>query len=301
MKTLIENINETPGQFQEMHGKSHFLGSSEIATAAGLNKFQSPIDLFMRKSGRDTSVIDNTHTRLGKKMEQVVAETFIEDKPTFELEKCNSTFQDDTIPWAVCTPDYFLHEPGTCEKQLLEIKTSGVWARNDWLENRVPDYAHIQLQWQMGICGIEKGYLAALIGGKEFYSKEIKFSSDVFKQLVELGSKFLDLVKSDTMPDVRWDDNLNFIRPVEKEIELPESKEMIEEFLALQSEISESNSLIKLKEQALSTIKNKLILKMQSANLARCGRYTIQRKIIPIKGSVRQPSEQIRFSIKEEK
>lgn len=298
MHILIENINENPSQFQEMHGKGQFLGSSEIATAAGLNKFQTPLQLWMRKTGRDTSIIDNKHTRLGKKMEQVVAETFIEEKPTFELEKCNSTFIDEKIPWAVCTPDYFLHEPGSLDKQLLEIKTSGIWANKEWEDNKVPDYALIQLQWQMGICCIETGYLAALIGGKEFYSKEIKFSSDVFYQLVELGTRFIDLVKSDTPPEATFADDLSFIRPTDKEIQLSGCLESLKEFEALKAAISDLEAQVKLKRQAQDTIKNRLIQALGDAGKGICGDYVVTRKIIPIKESVRKAYDQIRFSVK---
>lgn len=300
MRVIIKDINETPEQFQELHGKGLFLGGSEIATAAGLNKFSTPLQLWMRKTGRDTSVIDNKHTRLGIKMESVVAETFVEEVKVGPIRKNNSTFQDDVLDWATCTPDYFIEDFVTGQTSLLEIKTSGIWARNDWLDSRAPDYALIQLQWQMGICGVEKGYLAALIGGKDFYVKEVAYNKDVFAQLIELGHRFLEYVRTDVPPDASYNDDMSFIKPKEKTIELFGCLEMVKEFELLQCEISQREAHIKLLNQAKDTIKNKLIQQLGDANLGICGDYSVSRKIVQIKGSVRQPTEQIRFAVKKE-
>lgn len=302
-RILIKDINETPEQFQEIHGKGLFLGGSEIATAAGLNKFSTPLQLWMRKTGRDTSVIDNKHTRLGKKMEQVVAETFIEEHPEIlTYEKVVSTFQHDTIDWATCTPDYNMVRNDGCG-MLLEIKTSGIWADKEWADGQVPDYAQIQLMWQMGICGVEKGYLAALIGGKNFYSKEIAFNKDVFAQLVELGDRFLDYVRSDKPPSATYADDLSYIRPTDASVDLTATDciQMAMQFELLQKEVSELNAHIKLKEQTKDTIKNKFIQLMGTAGKASCGDYEIVRKEIAIKESIRKAYSQLRFSIKNKK
>jgi tartrate dehydratase alpha subunit/fumarate hydratase class I-like protein len=60
------------------------------------------------------------------------------------------------------------------------------------------------------------------------------------------------------------------IRPTESEIELTDCKDLVEQFVILKAEVSEAESVIKLKEKALSEIKNKLITKMQTAGKARC-------------------------------
>jgi len=206
MRILIEDITKAPEQFQEVHGKGIFLGSSEIATVAGLNRFQTPLQLWMRKTGRDTSDQGNFHTKLGNLMEEVVAKLFLDEKKEYVGTKNVSVYQHDTIEFATCTPDYFLFLPTASNTEaLLEIKTSGAWANKDWSEG-IPDYALIQLQWQLGIMNLSQGYLAALIGGKEFYIKEVPFNADVFSQLVEMGTKFVEMIKSDTAPDAKFND-----------------------------------------------------------------------------------------------
>lgn len=284
MRILISDINKTPEQFQEIHGKGLFLGGSEIATAAGLNKFSTPLQLWMRKTGRDTSTVDNYHTRLGLKMERVVYETFLEENPSFYGAKNNSTFQHDSIDWATCTPDYWVNtsegltSDNLSDNFLLEIKTSGIWAKKEWEDGKVPDYALIQLQWQMGICGVEKGYLAALIGGKDFYSKEIAFNKDVFAQLLELGDRFLGFVKSDTPPEATYADDLSYIKPKEKEVELV-CIDLIREYEVLSKEMTEANSIAKLKKQTADGIKNRITQFLGDANKGVCGDYLVSRKL----------------------
>lgn len=299
MKILISDITKTPEQFQEVHGKGIYLGSSEIATVAGLNRFQTPLQLWMRKTGRDTSDQGNFHTKLGNLMEEVVAKLFLEEKKEYVGVKNVSVYQHDSIEFATCTPDYFLSLPTASNTEaLLEIKTSGAWAKKDW-EESIPDYALIQLQWQLGIMNLSQGYLGALIGGKDFFIKEVPFNADVFSQLVEMGSKFVEMIKSDTAPDAKFSDDFSFLKPTEKEVELPDCFDMLQEYQLLSNELAVSNSFIRLKEQARDEIKNKLIQRMGDAGLAKCGNFVVTRKTIEMKESLRKAHQQIRFNVKE--
>jgi predicted phage-related endonuclease len=200
----------------------------------------------MRKTGRDTSDQGNFHTKLGNLMEEVVAKLFLDEKKEYVGTKNVSVYQHDTIEFATCTPDYFLHTPiSSGTEALLEIKTSGAWANKDWSEG-IPDYALIQLQWQLGIMNSSQGYLAALIGGKEFYIKEVPFNADVFSQLVEMGTKFVEMIKSDTAPDATFNDDFSFLKPTEREVELSDCAEMLQEYQLLSNELAVSNSFIRL-------------------------------------------------------
>jgi putative phage-type endonuclease len=299
-KILIDNITFEPGKeaFERLHGKSNYLGSSEIAVVAGLNRFQTPLQLWMKKTGRDTSTVDNWAVYVGNLLEPVVGQMFEKKHPEYSLLKNYTVYSHDTIEWATCTQDYNLSYPTSSSvESILEIKTSGIWAKQEWDNGEVPDFALCQLQWQLGILGHPYGYLAALIGGKEYFDKEVKFSPDAFSQLVELGEKFLSLVKSDTPPDANFADDLSFIRPTVKSVEL-NCRDLLDEYQILTDEIKRQEDITKLKQQARDTIKNKIIQLMGDAGEGKCGDYLVTRKVVPIKESLRKAYEQIRFSIK---
>lgn len=305
---LIEDIEKDKEKFLEIHGKGLYLGSSEIATAAGLNKFQTPLQLWMRKTGRDTSVIDNKFTRRGKLLERSVADIFLDEHPEFyKADKINTTYRDYNVPWATCTPDFCLHSADFDGQQpaywvwgaerVLEVKTSGIWARKLWAQG-VPDFVRIQMQWQMGILGISQGYAGGLIGGEPMFPPVVEFNKDIFDQLLELGDRFLTFVKSDTPPTARFDDDLSNIKPVEKSIELPDQIGFkIGYFVGKSLLIAEKNAELRILEQERDGAKNEIIQAMGDANLGKFGDYRAIRKIVPIKASNRKAYDQIRFTI----
>ncbi len=299
MRILIKDIEADKAQFEAIHGKGLFLGSSEIATAAGLNRFQTRLQLWHKKTGRDLSQPDNIFIKLGNYLEPVVARLFTDERKEWIAEKNNTTYQHRTLDWATCTPDYFLSYPINVDAEaLLEIKTSGIWAADEWKDGSVPDWARIQVIWQLGIMELPRGYIAALIGGNQFYQYEIEFNRDVFDQLVQIGEKFLQHVKDDIPPDATYSDDFSSIFPTEKEVDLSEFKDLAEQYELLQKEAKEVSDLLKLKEQAKDTIKAQIMQKMGDASVAKIGNYLATRKVIEYKESLRKAYSSVRFNFK---
>lgn len=189
---------DTPELFE--HARAGRIGSSDICTVAGLNPFETPAELALRLQGKLPPKNESTPMWLGKRLEPVVAELF-EKESGDQVYKNDIAMVPEAHPWMVATPDYFT----AGETYIVECKTTSAFQKDKWIDG-VPDYAHCQVQWQMGIWGIPAAHVACLIGGRDFVMHKIQFASDVFEQLVELGEKFLAVVHSGELPELKAED-----------------------------------------------------------------------------------------------
>lgn len=295
MRILIPDITKDYEKFLEVHGKGTFLGASEIGTAAGQNPFQTPLQLWMRKTGRDVSVIDNVATRRGKVLERAVADIFLEENTKFKsAQKCPCMYQHNTVDWAVASPDFGVYEesyeiqnealwgPIGFVGNPLETKTTGYWAAADWADGAIPNSAFCQVQWQLGVLGHSVGYIAVLIAGRDFHWRRVEFSKDVFEQLLELGDKFLEMVKADVPPGAQWNDDLSLLYKLsEKQIDLGGNNELCvaaTQYAGSLLRLKEANKKAKEIEKERDGLKNTVLQAMGEAKIARLGDLTVERK-----------------------
>jgi putative phage-type endonuclease len=213
---LLEDTSNRKAWLDARKGK---LGSSDISAIAGLNKYRTPLQVWSEMTGRiDEPDLDEVDAVwLGNELEPVVA-NFFARKTGMAVKPFAKLLGRDDIPWAVATPDYLTwndsfsgHEElfGVVPTALLECKTTAQWSERYWDDGSIPDHAHIQTQFQMGIGGFEEAFVAALIGGNSLAHVHIKYREDVFNELVTLGENFMRCVKEDTPPPAQeWDSKL---------------------------------------------------------------------------------------------
>ena len=180
-------------EFKQLRAKT--IGSSEIGTIMGVNPFQTPYDLWLRKTGRETFE-GNEATRRGQLLEPVVAQMWV-DKTGIEIEEGG---EDVTIYYAEdfmsASPDRFYLSDG--ERAILEIKTTAM----DVDADNLPMSWFCQLQWQMGVIGVNKGAIAWLGNRFVFDYIEFDFDADFFADMKEAAREFWQLVQDDTPPSL---------------------------------------------------------------------------------------------------
>jgi predicted phage-related endonuclease len=74
--------------------------------------------------------------------------------------------------------------------RLLEIKTADIRSSHRWTEDEFPDEYMCQVQWYLGLTGIDKAHIAALIGGNDFRDYEVDFSPSFFSKLKARAQDF---------------------------------------------------------------------------------------------------------------
>ncbi len=181
------------------------IGSSEVATIVGLNPWETPYQLWRRKTGIDGPKQENAAMRNGHHLEDAVSRMW-NDATGLEIIKRSATdwiIRDNDRPYLQVSPDrtYWLGESRSPEaKGILEIKTTRMKVDPDDL----PKYWFCQIQYQMGVSGYTQGSLAWLSAGHgfEFGYQNLKLVEDFYGWLIEEVEKFwTDCILGGKEPD----------------------------------------------------------------------------------------------------
>ena len=169
------------------------IGASEIAAVCGLSPWQSPLDVWLRKTGRDPETGEtNEYQHWGHVLEPVVAEEFTR-RTGKKVRRWAKAYRKGVLMAHV---DRIVE--GT--DQYLECKTANsfaTWAKEDEL----PEYYEAQCQ-QIAYCSARpSGYLAALVGGQRYVAFEVQSDVEAQVALAEVGERFWrDHVEKDIPP-----------------------------------------------------------------------------------------------------
>lgn len=159
----IKQYKSTIGMSREqwLAERLNGIGGSEVASAMGLNPYQSPYTFWEIKTGRKEAPDLSGNSA-------VVFGNLLEDKAArlFEMETGYRTRKDNKIRYHKQHPELFasldrtvLTADGT---GLLEIKTTTSYTLNQW-ENEVPPHYYAQVQHYFAITGYRFGFFALLI------------------------------------------------------------------------------------------------------------------------------------------
>jgi len=193
MKQTFQTISD------HMEARKGSIGSSEISSILGLNKYQTPRDLWLLKTGRSEAFKGNEFTRAGHLLEPVIA-TMFEEETGFQIEpgsdEMSVQFHAEKHYYSA-SPDRFYLVNG--ERRILECKSTQMEIDPDDL----PLTWFSQLQWQLGICGVKKGAVAWLTKGVFFGYLEVDFNEEYFMYMAEQADNFwLNHVLTDEEPEL---------------------------------------------------------------------------------------------------
>lgn len=183
----------------EKTDRTKSIGSSDIPTILGLNPYGTPLETWAEKTGKVAPKAENAAMKYGKRVEPIIQELWQDLNADCHLYPNDTVFQHKDYEWATATPDSFI-APDEGEIGILECKHTAV--AKDWDAGGIPDYAHIQVQWQMGICGINWSRIAAVVGGRAGDLKDVRVNFDelIWNMALEAAIKFWDCVQKDIPP-----------------------------------------------------------------------------------------------------
>lgn len=187
------------------------LGSSDIGAIAGVSPHASALDIYCLKTGLAESSPETPAQRAGRHLEAAVAAMYAE-REAAEIaparvawpRSVDGTIQSPFHPWALATPDFAVVEDGAIAR-ILEIKTAGSYRSHEWGEDGtdgIPLHYLAQVTWQMGVAGIGRCDLAALIGGQDLRVYRIAFDPELWAMLVDAGGHFWTRVLEQHPPEI---------------------------------------------------------------------------------------------------
>lgn len=180
------------------------IGSSDAAAAVGLNPYKSQLELWLEKTGRDTSLPtldpqdEESPAYWGNILEPIVA-THYTKRSGHRVRRINAVLQhpDPKLPWMLANIDREVI--GADDVQILECKTAGINGARLWKEG-VPEYVQLQVMHQLAVTGKQAADVAVLLGGQHLEIHRIERDESMIARLVDLERLFWDYVISDTPP-----------------------------------------------------------------------------------------------------
>ena len=172
-----------------------YIGGSDAAAVVGLNSYMSAYSLWAEKTGRLPGFEGNLATEVGTYLEDFVAQKFAEVTGK-KVRKCNLSWFNDKYPWAIANIDREI----VGEDALLEIKTTSELNMKKFKGGEYPSNYYVQVMHYLGVTGKERGYLAVLIGNREFKWFAIDRDEAEINALMDAERTFKMYVDSDTPP-----------------------------------------------------------------------------------------------------
>ena len=180
------------------------IGGSEAAAILGMNKYSTPLDVWLLKTGRNErqDLSGNESVEWGSRLESDVARKFAQNHPELIVKKKNALLTSKEYPWMLGSIDRVIKEKDTGRKGILEVKTTDKALSDDWAKS-VPDYYIPQPTHYLAVTGYEFFWVAVLIGGNRYKEYYFERDEDDIKILIERESMFWnDFVLTDIMPQV---------------------------------------------------------------------------------------------------
>ncbi|MFL4373889.1 YqaJ viral recombinase family protein [Acinetobacter baumannii] len=181
------------------------IGSSDAATACGLNPYMSMLELWMIKTGRiQQNIHDESsgHAPLywGKQLEPLVAE-FYSMQTNNKVRRVNAVLQhpDPDKAFMLANLDYAV--VGSDEVQILECKTAGEYGAKLWRDG-VPLYVLCQVQHQLAVTGKQAAHICVLLCGHETKIYKVTRNEQLIEQIIHAERTFWACVENDIPPAV---------------------------------------------------------------------------------------------------
>ncbi|HEX7933054.1 MAG TPA: YqaJ viral recombinase family protein [Paraburkholderia sp.] len=178
------------------------IGGSDAAAAVGLNPYQSMLELWLTKTGRDANLPkpdeDDTTEPVywGTLLEPIVAASYTKQTGN-RVRRVNAVLQHPGIPWMLANVDREV--VGNRSVQLLECKTAGEFGARLWRDG-VPEYVTLQVQHQLAVTGKQAADVAVLLCGQKLDVHRIERDDALIARLIELEAAFWRYVETDTPP-----------------------------------------------------------------------------------------------------
>jgi len=179
------------------------IGSSDAAAACGIHPYLSMLELWMIKTGRMESSIDESiegYSPLywGNTLEPMVAK-YYQKHTGNKVRRVNAILQhpDPDNHFMLANLDYSV--VGSDEVQILECKTAGEHGAKLW-KHGVPLYVTCQVQHQLAVTGKTAAHICVLLCGHEAKIYKVERDERLIESIMEHERLFWQYVATDTPP-----------------------------------------------------------------------------------------------------
>jgi len=258
MKVLVSTENMSKQDWLQWRNKG--IGGSDASIICGINKYKSPVELWMEKTGMAGPVEAGEAAYWGTMIEPLIRDEFTR-RTGLRVSIEKSMFQHPNYPFMLANVDGIINDDtfGDC---IFEAKTSSIYRQNEW-DDSIPEEYQLQVQHYMAVTGLKGAYVAVLMGGNQYKYQFIPRDEELIQVLIKLENLFWQFVQTKTPPPMdgskSCSDFLSRFYPDSKptsSISLPEEAltliKQYEEYEAKEKEVA------LIKEEAANKLKNML-------------------------------------------
>lgn len=219
-------LPECAGQETWLAARRGGVGGSEVGALIGVSEYETPFSIWNTKihGGKDLSGV--AAVEWGHRLENVVAEKVAEELGLVSRFAGGLWARRDD-PVLRVTPDRFACRPRSWKAVgVIECKTAG--DDEHWESGTIRPGGHgtgsaplsyqAQLQWQVGILGLEVGWLGCFVLGSErqFFTVEVHFNPEWFEEMVTEARRF-------------WTENVLKDEPPMHDLRHPKTEELLKQ------------------------------------------------------------------------
>ncbi|MCM3206421.1 YqaJ viral recombinase family protein [Paenibacillus illinoisensis] len=165
------------------------IGGSDASAVAGLNRYKSPVGVFLDKTGQIEPDEAGEAAYWGNVLEDVVAREFTV-QTGLRVQRSHKLYQHPKHNFMLGNVDRLILDKGGRGLGILECKTASAYKMGEWEDEQVPDEYAIQLQHYMAVLGVDYGYFAVLIGGQKFQYKLVERNDRIIDSLIQIEDEF---------------------------------------------------------------------------------------------------------------
>lgn len=243
------------------------IGASEIGTILGVNPYDTPYQLWLRKTGRVQEVeSENFLMKAGHYLEEAIAK-FCADETGIEIIKRSAeefVVVNQDKQFLRVSPDRYAWLPNSKHthdnKVVVECKST----QKQIFEDDIPLTWFTQVMYQLGVCEMNQAYLAWLTQGRDFGYKHIVFDKDFYNDVIvsEIEKFWVDNILGDQEPALLNIEDVKLKYPIHN---VGKSVEATEELIDRYHTLVDVNAKIKELSAIKSEAENALKFALQDA------------------------------------
>lgn len=162
------------------------IGGSDIAGILGLNKYKSPMGVYLDKVGESPHEDETSEAAYwGNMLEEVVAQEF-GTRTGLEVGNDTRMLSHPDYPFLIANLDRIV----VGKPEIIECKTSSAYRAKEWEGEQVPMEYLIQVMHYLAVTGYERAHIAVLIGGQRFVHKTVERDDELIELMIDAASNF---------------------------------------------------------------------------------------------------------------
>jgi len=250
------------------------IGGSDASVCCGVNRYKSPVELWMEKTGQLPDSEAGEPAYWGTLLESLVRDEFTK-RTGIEVIPVKQILQSEEHPFMLANLDGLCIHPnyGAC---VFEAKTTSAYLSEKWKDGAIPDEYILQIMHYMAVTGAKGAYIAVLIGGNNFKWKFIERDDELIEIMIRREAEFWHHVQELVPPPLDGSDaSVKFLSerfpdsipsskielPAEAAVLITQYEAACEELERLTGQKQEAENLLKqmLGENEAGTVGNNII------------------------------------------